>query len=293
MVDDLGKKAMEILQYAQNQGFNIFHGKDLYDNDYDIFDWDPTKDWKDFFGIAKGEGAKIIIASIEIFDSSKEPMVKLANDTDDEDGSDVEVDFTKYDGKVGSFRFLWVKDGIKYSLSEATDWYDEYKHLESAVKAEYTQQQRISLHSEFVQGQQDEVPEVLKSKSEEELAQEMVAFILKESPHASGYEVYTFARVFWGNKGLISHSLGPKAEAIRRSVDAKAQRLLEQNQAKQEKERMPKLVEQCLEWAGKNGLKKLTLGEVGAFISENDVELSREGQRLLWQKTNIELKTRM
>lgn len=289
--NDLQDKSKEILEYAKNEGFSIFYSKEFDDYDYDIFDWDVSKDWKEFFTIAKNEEVKIIVASINTFDSSNEDLIKAAQSaTEEENEQDEDLDFTKYNGKVGSYRFLWVKDSIKYSLSEMTDWYKEYKEIESTLKGEYAQQQRMAFRTDFLQ-RREEIPAILTSKSEEELAKEVVEFIEKESPHASRYEVYTLIRLFWSNKGLFDHGLSSQADVIRRRIDLKAEKIFEQKQAKEEKERMPKLVEQCVSWARKNGLKKLILGEVGAFLTEHEITLSREGQRVLWQKVNLELKS--
>lgn len=293
--DDLKEKSQEILDFAQNQGFSIFHGRELVDNDYARFEWDSSKDWKEFFTIAKNEGVRVIVANIDTFDSDKEHLIRTvrsAMEERDELEKDEDVDFKKYDGKVGLYQFLWVKDGIKYSLSEMTDWCEEYKELDSALRTEYAQQARIAFREEFLHGHDGEIPAILKNQSEEELAKELLEFIEKESPNASRYEVYTLSRLFWSNKGLFAHGASPQADAMRRRIDMKAEKMFEQKQSKEEKERMPKLVEQCLEWARKNGLMKLTQGEVGAFVSESDISLSRDGQRLLWQKVNIELKTR-
>lgn len=288
--NDLQEKSKEILEYITNEGFGIFYSREF--DDYDIFDWDMSKDWKEFFAIAKNEGVKIIVANNNTFDSSKEDLIETSQSITEEDEQDDDLSFKEYDGKVGSYQFLWVKEGIKYSLSETTDWYKEYRGIESAIKAEYTQRQKMALRTEFLQEHKGEIPAILKSKSEEEFATELVEFIEKESPQASGFEIYTFTRLFWSSKGLFDHGLGPQADTIRRRIDMKAEKMFEQKRAKEEKERMPKLVEQCVNWARKNGLKKVILGEVGAFLTESDVNLSREGQRLLWQKVNLELKSR-
>lgn len=134
--DDLKVKGEEILKYAKNQGFSIFYSKEFDHYDYDIFEWDSSRDWKEFFVMAKNETVKIVVANINILDSSNEDRIRTVQSTMEEEGQeDEELDFAKYNGKVASYQFLWVKDGIKYSLSEMTEWYSEYRQMGSELKS--------------------------------------------------------------------------------------------------------------------------------------------------------------
>ncbi len=297
-LEDISK---EILNYAKNQGFNIFYSKEL-STEYDLAEaiWDQGSEWKEFFNIAKDEDIKTIIANIQVF--RKDDAFKI----DDENNPlldqaltqskilDLE-ELSKLDGKVGSYTFSWIKNGVRYSLSEITEWYKDYKSVMSSIESEITRQQPMGILADYYGGkesQTQEIPEVLKKKSEEELANEMAEFMRKESPTPDTRDFYVLRRMFWAEKGIERFSLNPKVELIRDRIDMKAQKILEEEQTKEEKEKIPKLLEQCIQWCNKNNIKKATQGDIGAFLVDNETSLSRDGQRKLWQKVNVMLKSK-
>jgi hypothetical protein len=83
-------------------------------------------------------------------------------------------------------------------------------------------------------------------------------------------------RVHHSNLERALSGLVDKALAHRRAEEQKA---------------VEAVVGQCAEWAMKNGLRKLSLGDLDVFLGEEKIVLSKEGARGLWQKANFALKT--
>ena len=52
-----------------------------------------------------------------------------------------------------------------------------------------------------------------------------------------------------------------------------------------------RLVPRCVDWARESGLKSLKKGDVGVFLVMEDIPVSREAERIIWQKTAFALRT--
>ena len=59
-----------------------------------------------------------------------------------------------------------------------------------------------------------------------------------------------------------------------------------------EKEEHPSLVSHCVDWARTHGLKRLTLGDIDAYILERNLDIQKETRRALYAMANIELKSK-
>lgn len=138
--------------------------------------------------------------------------------------------------------------------------------------------------------QDEEIPEALR-KSEEELVNELIEFIRKESPSPHTHSFFMLEHMFWAEKGIERFSFNPKVELIKTRVNMKAQKILDDEQIKEEKEKIPELVEQCIQWCKKNNMKKVTQSDIGAFLTDNEISFSKDGQRTLWQKVNVMLRS--
>jgi hypothetical protein len=58
-----------------------------------------------------------------------------------------------------------------------------------------------------------------------------------------------------------------------------------------EKDELPSLVSQCVDFARMNGLKKLTLSDVDTFIIEKELDLMHETKRAVYSMANVKLKS--
>jgi hypothetical protein len=69
----------------------------------------------------------------------------------------------------------------------------------------------------------------------------------------------------------------------------------EENQRKErlkkEKEELPSLVSQCVDFARMNNLKRLTLSDVDTFVMEKDLDLMHETKRAIYAMANVKLKS--
>lgn len=291
----LEEKSKEILDYAKSQGFSIFYSKEL-SADYDLEAvWDRPEEWREFFNIAKNEDVKTIIANIQVFEKDAAFRIEDADHSTVEDLVNKAVvdpkELSEIDGKVGLYKFSWIKSGTIYSLSEITDWYKEYKSAMFTIESELVRQRPMGASTSFDRERQDEeIPEALR-KSEEELVNELIEFIGKESPSPDTHSFFMLERMFWAEKGIERFSFNPKVELIKTRVDMKAQKILGDERTKEEKEKMPELVERCIEWCKKNNMKKVTQGDMGAFLTDNEISFSKDGQRTLWQKVNVMLRS--
>lgn len=150
----------------------------------------------------------------------------------------------------------------------------------------------IILHRE-----EAEVPDWIKKRTPEELAVEMLEFMNKEFPEDEGFSFHTASRYFWENKGVQEFLMPSEARLkiqraeflaqreIKRKAEAERKRKL-----KEEKDEIPSLVGQCVDWAKDNSLKKVTLADVDSFLFEKDLELMPETKRILYAMANVKLK---
>jgi hypothetical protein len=62
-------------------------------------------------------------------------------------------------------------------------------------------------------------------------------------------------------------------------------------QLKKEKEELPSLVSQCVDFARMNNLKRLTLSDVDTFVMEKDLDVMHETKRAIYAMANVKLKS--
>ncbi len=302
--ESLDNTVKEILDYIEKEGFNVFYADPEDNNEANAyFVWDKSKDWKDFFKVAKKEGITTIVANIRILhkdlledleeslEGERQKPVELTNEDDIAKAADILNKMSKQVDKTASYNFVWVKDGLEYSLRDTTDWYDEVASMMG---------EKPSLHERLLggarmmgyQSEPEGLPASLKGKSEGELAEELVEYVKKESENPDRHEVYVLSDMFWTKKGLIGYA-GTEGILLKRKVNMKAERMLEEEQMKKEKEIMPKLVEDCIKWCRENNLRKATKADITAFLSEKEISLSNTGESVLYQKVNVKLKSSM
>jgi len=146
----------------------------------------------------------------------------------------------------------------------------------------------------------EETPECLKDATPEELALEMIEFGKKEFPDEEGRSgFYRTSHFFWESKGVSRFSLSPKdrlkmeranfladKEITKQEAEQKRQKL------EQEKEELPSLVSQCVDWARMKGLKRLTLTDIDAFLFDKELSVMKETKRVMQSLVNSQLKSK-
>lgn len=154
------------------------------------------------------------------------------------------------------------------------------------------------------QREETEVPDWIKTKTPEQLAIEMLEFTKKEfSEDYLGlynrlgfHTVYDF---FWKSKGIKRHFMPSDIQSKIERVNILFQKEIlkeadkrKRERLEKEKEELPSLVSQCIEWARANDLKKLTVADTEAFIVERNLDLLNETKRALYAMANVKLKSR-
>ena len=77
----------------------------------------------------------------------------------------------------------------------------------------------------------------------------------------------------------------PEREIRRDEENQRKERL------KKEKEELPSLVSQRVDFARMNNLKRLTLSDVDTFVMEKDLDLMHETRRAIYAMANVKLKS--
>lgn len=156
------------------------------------------------------------------------------------------------------------------------------------------------LSANTFEGKTLSVPEEISSATDEQLSQELIAFAKKELSFEGEFiNIALVSNSFWLSKGLSSKWNLPSE--IRLKVD-RVEMLARQNihnerQAKRqeklnmEKEQLPTLVSECVLWASKNGLKRLTVADVDAFLLGKEINLDYQIKRNLYAIANVEIKS--
>jgi hypothetical protein len=281
----------EILSALKDQSFKVFHGSDV-GNGGPEFRWKDSKDWKGFLDLAQQEQVRIVIYDERTFD--KEELEGLLASMPEEAmksaiGAESLRKLRSTAGKVGAVNICWVKDGVKYSLHRTTEWFDDLaefaEHLESMEEREGPRESGIPVSS-FVRAP---LPKSVKSKSPEDLAQEMIEFGKKELGSLDLRSFYHASRLFWQRMGVADFG-DSEAELLKEKVRMIAETRLTEELQKSERELLPRLVEECSDWADKYGFPKLTKQNLKAFLAEKNHSLTRSSEDILLVQVNAKLK---
>jgi hypothetical protein len=120
---DLDSMKKEILANLQEKGFNIFYASELEQENEEFsrlneIRWsDENRNWREFLNVAKHEGIKTIILECPKLDEIQLSEIPGAES------------FKKYVGKTCFLSMSWIKDQIKYTFYEASDWWNELSGL--------------------------------------------------------------------------------------------------------------------------------------------------------------------
>jgi len=142
-----------------------------------------------------------------------------------------------------------------------------------------------------------EVPKWLKRITPEEIAIEILEFKEREFPEGH-VSFHTVSRFYWSNKGIEKFLMPTEIEMKIDKAELMAEREMlrkEETQKKErlgkEKEELPSLVSQCVDWARLKGLRRLTLADVDTYVLEKDLDIVKETKRALYSMANLRLKT--
>ncbi len=137
------------------------------------------------------------------------------------------------------------------------------------------------------QREEAEVPEWLKSSTPEELADEILDWKRKEFSEGGCFGFHAISQYFWSSKGVETFLMPLEVQL----KVQKAESLAEKEIRKKEKEELPSLVNQCVDWARTNGLRRLTVADVETYILEKNLGILQETKRAIYAMANLKLKT--
>jgi len=151
-----------------------------------------------------------------------------------------------------------------------------------------------------IHGEEAEVPDWIKTRTAEELAIEMMEFKKREFPDDEYSGIHTISNFFWENKGIEDTYSMPseirlkmnKANILARTQIRIEEETQRKEQMEKEKEELPSLVGQCVDWARTHGLKRVTLADVDAYILERNLDILKETRRALYVMANVQLKSK-
>jgi hypothetical protein len=119
----------------------------------------------------------------------------------------------------------------------------------------------------------------------------MIDFIKEQLPTPDRLGFYRVKEFFWSKKGVVNRfSINPEIKFKMEKVEMNAQKRIEEAQMEEEKEKIPDLIDSCIDWCKDNGLKKVTKTNVKAFLAEKETTLSRNSEDILYQRVNFKLK---
>jgi hypothetical protein len=143
-----------------------------------------------------------------------------------------------------------------------------------------------------------EAPKWLKTSTPEEIAVEILDLKKKEFPEEGQFDFHTISHYYWSGKGVESYLMPPQIQVKIQKAEFLAEKEMrreEETQRKErlakEKEELPTLVSQCVDYARINGLKKLTRADVDTYILEKDLDILQETERAIYAMANFKLKT--
>jgi hypothetical protein len=143
-----------------------------------------------------------------------------------------------------------------------------------------------------------EAPEWLKTSTPEGIAVEILDFKNKEFPKEQYPNLRSVSHYYWSSKGIDSYLMTPEIQLKMQKAELLAEREIRSEEATkmkerlgQEKEELPSLVGQCVDFARINGLKRLTLADVDTFVMEKGLDIFHETKRAIYAMANLKLKS--
>jgi hypothetical protein len=291
--EDLEQTLREVEKHLEREGFTVFYGAETSRSaSLAEVQWSEEKSgWKGFLQAAKDAGAKVVVFQATSLEDEELQAMLPEGGREETESTEALTELKKYVGKIGCLSLFWFKDGVKYGLLLATDWWEKFMtlrmeaHQRSSFPALEVHPRRF-MREELMR---HEVASDFMEKSEEELDNELIEFMKKEFPSADQRSFYAATDIFWRSKGVETHMF-PKDPNIDLKVE-KAKSLarlkLEQETQEREKEVVPKLTDECVDWAKQNQLRKVTKTNVDYFLTEKGQTPSKTSRDAIYNKANM------
>jgi hypothetical protein len=172
------------------------------------------------------------------------------------------------------------------------------KNVSEEDRPEVSEIEGIERGGLILHREEAEVPEWIKKRTPEDLAVEILEYKKKEFPEDEEVSFHTVSDFFWKSKGVESYLMPSEAQLKMDRAEFLAEREITKKEEAQkkkrlmeEKEELPSLVSQIIDWARINGLKRVTLSDIDTYILEKDLDILYETKRALYAMSNLKLKT--
>jgi len=151
--------------------------------------------------------------------------------------------------------------------------------------------------NELTPNQEIDVPDWLETITSEEIAENILEFKNKRYPEEEFLGIHSVIRMYWDEKGIEEYQMPSeiqskiyRANTFAQIMIRKEKKKLKDEKLEKENSELPSLVGRCVDWAKANGLKRLTVADVDAYILERKLDILNETRRAIYAKANVELK---
>ena len=293
---DIDEYRQEIESYLKTSGKNIFrHVDSTYSEFISQIEWSEEEHWEEFFSIAEKEGVSTFFEEIEKFDMNYLNDFKNNLNEDSEEHEDLVenicMNLENNLDEIASITFSWFKNNIRHSLTKKVSWIVEVEHDIAELNRNKRKLQKNKIRSrenmqlKMQMDRESDVPENLILEDEGELAKQLLGHSEEQFPNYAYGINYHAEKTFWEPKGIIWHN--PKHDIFRNKITSLALKLKDNT----EKEKIPDLVEKCIEWAIENKMYKPTQTAIKGFLAEDEEYLSPNNFKILHMKVTMELQS--
>jgi hypothetical protein len=141
--------------------------------------------------------------------------------------------------------------------------------------------------------------EKIKEMPIDKLSQEMIEYFKSQFPEVFEnvmkgeiMKIDKLQESFWTDMGIRhTYNLDSKLKFKIEKVNERVKKEISEEKKKKEEEMLPKLVEECTDWARKMGLNKLNKTNIRAFLSDREIVLTALNLESLLVQVNNLLKT--
>ena len=289
--------------HIESEGSNIFNYVTAnYSEFISEIEWDDVENWQKFFLIAKNEGIITFYKQIEQFSQDEFDTIAGNLELDKEEYPDLVenicMNLESNLDEIYSINFSWFKNNIRHTITKKVSWFMEMeqdlaklerkKSLNKVNEIKDKKNRRQNIENIQLQNEQQrdtDVPENLIGE-EEKLAQELLEFWQTENPTESRYIDWSIVQAFWEPHQLYRHN--PKHQLFQNKVKDLTMQIHEKN----EKEKIPDLLEKCIDWAVENKRTKTTQSEIREFLEDIGENVSLNNMKSIVEKTNRQLEVK-
>lgn len=176
---------------------------------------------------------------------------------------------------IGQVKLAFLYNGILHKYTESAEWY-------ASFISELEDEQFNSIDfDEF------------DKKTSQDLAKEMEEFIRDKFPddlEAGFLETMEFWKSKRPYEIRYNDSSNVQSRIKIREAESIARKEIRSAAIKEERDKLPSIVEQCTNWAVENNIAKLTKSNLKAFLLETDLTLTFPSQDAIYTQVNANLK---